>query len=175
MMNLTRTVAAICSATAIFSGFAQAQTPTDNRWIAQGPIAQAPADPGQADPKLQALQAAIDAKDTTAIFNLLSQTPRDQRGPMAALLLAAAQSLVATDRQFAASLAALAVISGGLTGVQQANAIAVIRTAPGGLAIVANLLSTSPTGGFGFSNVTTTALVNLVVTENQNQTQTSPN
>jgi len=35
--------------------------------------------------------------------------------------------------------------SGGLTGAQQNIAIAVIRNAPGGLAIVANLLSKSPT------------------------------
>ena len=54
-------------------------------------------------------------------------------------------------------------------------AIAVIRNAPAGLAIVANLVSTSLTGGFGFSTLTTLALVNLVVTENPNQTQASPN
>jgi len=136
-------------------------------------MAQAPID--QADPKMQALRAAIDSKATTAILNLLNQAPRDQRGPMAALLISAAQGLVVTDRQFAASLAALAFASGGLTGAQQNNAIAIIRNAPGGLAIVANLLSNSPTGGFGFSNVTTLALANLVVTENQNQTQASPN
>jgi len=137
-------------------------------------VAQAPT--GQTDAKTVALQAAIEAKDTTAISNLLVQTPRDQRGPMAALLLSTAQGPVITDKQFAASLAALAFASGGLTGAQQADAIAVIRNAPAGLAIVANLLSTAPTGGFGFPSVITVAgLFNLVVAENQNQTQASPN
>jgi hypothetical protein len=136
-------------------------------------LAQAPAD--QTDPKMQALQAAIASNDTTAIFNLLNQAPRDQRGPMAALLISAAQGLAFTDKQFAASLAALAFASGGLNGTQQNNAIAIIRNAPGGLAIVANLLSNSPTGGFGFANVTALAHVNLVVAENQNHTEASPN
>lgn len=173
MMVLLRPIATICTVAVVFAGAAYAQTLSpasgDSRLVAQAP----PVD--QTDPKMQALQAAIDSKDTTAIFNLLNQTPRDQRGPMAALLLSAAQNLVVSDKQFAASLAALAFASGGLTGAQQNIAIAVIRNAPGGLAIVANLLSNSPTGGFGFSNVTTLALVNLVVAENQNQTQASPN
>jgi hypothetical protein len=169
---LLRPIATICTVAVVFAGAAYAQTLSpssgDSRLVAQAPV-------DQTDPKMQALQAAIDSKDTTAIFNLLNQTPRDQRGPMAALLLSAAQNLVVSDKQFAASLAALAFASGGLTGAQQNIAIAVIRNAPGGLAIVANLLSNSPTGGFGFSNVTTLALVNLVVAENQNQTQASPN
>ena len=166
-----RSVATICIATVAFAGAVQAQTsgvsPRD-RLIAQAP-------PVQTDPKILALQAAIDSKDTSAIFNLINQTPRDQRGPMAALLLSSAQSLVVSDKQFAATLAAFAFASGGLTGAQANIAIAVIRSAPAGLAIVANLVSTSSTGGFGFANVDTIALANLVVTENQNQTQASPN
>jgi len=46
-----------------------------------------------------ALQTAIEAKDTIAIFNLLNQTSRDQRGPMAALLVAGLFNLVVTENQ----------------------------------------------------------------------------
>jgi hypothetical protein len=139
-MALLRPIATICTVAVVFAGAAYALTLSpssgDSRLVAQAPV-------DQTAPEMQALQAAIDSKDTTAIFNLLNQSPRD----------------------FA---------SGGLTGAQQNIAIAVIRNAPSGLAIVANLLSNSPTGGFRFSNVTTLALVNLVVAENQNQTQASP-
>ncbi len=165
---LLRPIATICTVAVVFAGAVYAQTLSpssgDSRLVAQAPV-------DQTDPKMQALQAAIDSKDTTAIFNLLNQMPRDQRGPMAAPLLSAAQNLVVSDKQFAASLAALAFAS----GAQQNLAIAVIRNAPAGLAIVANLLSNSPTAGFDFSNVTTLAIADLVVTENQNQTQASPN
>src|SRR3981189_3229591 len=61
---------------------------------------------------LQALQTAVDNKDATAIFNILNSVPRHQRAPLATLLLTAAQN--ATDKQFAATLAALALIRGGL-------------------------------------------------------------
>lgn len=175
MIRCTRSVATICIAMVAFAGIVHAQTsqvlPRGDRRVAQAPTGtQTP------DATMMALQSAIDFKDTTAIFNLLNHTPRDQRGPMAALLLSAAQGLVATDKQFAASLAALVFASGGLTGGQQLNAIAIIRNAPAGLAVVANLLSTAPTGGFGFPSViTVSGLFNLVVTENQNETQFSPN
>jgi hypothetical protein len=120
---------------------------------------------------LQGLQTAID----TAIFNILNSVPRDQRGPLATLLLTAAQN--ATDKQFAATLAALAFVSGGLTTAQTNSAITVVRYAPAGLAIVNTLLSTNLTGGFGFATTSTSGLLiaDLVVTENQNQTQASPN
>lgn len=122
-----------------------------------------------------ALQAAIAAKDVTAIANILSATPRDQRGPLATLLLSSAQSVQSADAQFAASLAALAFMSGGLTNAQQNTALAVIRSAPGGLALVSTVLSNNLTGGFGLSPAATTGFFNLIITENQNQTQSSPN
>ncbi len=105
-MAWLRPVARICIAAVVFVGAVLAQTlgtsASVGRLMAQTP-------PDQADPKLPALQVAIDSKDTTAIFNLLNQTPGDERSPLAALLLSAAQDLT----------------------------------------------SNSPTGGFGFSNVTT--------------------
>ena len=124
---------------------------------------------------LQALQTAVGNKDATAIFSILNSVPRDQRGPLATLLLTAAQN--ATDKQFAATLAAFAFVSGGLTTAQTSTAITVVRNAPAGLAIVNTLLSTNLTGGFGFTTTNTSGLLiaNLVVTENQNQTQASPN
>jgi hypothetical protein len=124
---------------------------------------------------LQVLQTAVDSKDSTAIFNILNSVPRDQRGPLATLLLTVAQN--AADKQFAATLAALAFVSGGLTTAQTNTAITVVRNAPSGLAIVDILLSTNSTGGFGFATTNTSGLLiaNLVVTENQNQTQVSPN
>jgi hypothetical protein len=124
---------------------------------------------------LQGLQTAVDNKDATAIINILNSVARDQRGPLATLLLTAAQN--ATDKQFAATLAALAFVSGGLTTAQTNTAIAVVRNAPAGLAIVNTLLSTNLTGGFGFATTNTSGLLiaDLVVTENQNQTQASPN
>jgi hypothetical protein len=125
--------------------------------------------------RLQALQAAVDSKNSTAIFNILNSVPRDQRGPLATLLLTAAQN--ATDKQLAATLAALAFVSGGLTTAQTNTATTVVRNAPAGLAIVNALLSTNLTGGFGFAATDTSGLLiaNLVVSENQNQTQASPN
>jgi hypothetical protein len=170
-MGWLRPAATICTAAVVFVGAAQAKT-LGPSWGDSRLTTQAPAD--QTVPKMQALQVAIDSKDTTAILNLLSRTARDQRKPIAALLLLAAHNLVVTDKQFAASPAALTFASGGLTGAQQNIAVAVIRNAPGGLAIVANLLSNSPTGGFGLSNVTMLALVDLVVAVNQNQAQASP-
>ena len=79
-----------------------------------------------------------------------------------------------TDKQFAATFAALAF---GLTTTQTKTAITVVRNAPSGLAIVDILLSTNSTGGFGFATTNTNGLLiaNLIVTENQNQTQVSPN
>jgi hypothetical protein len=132
--------------------------------------------PTQADmtATLQVLQTAVDNKDSTGIFNILNSVPRDQRGLPATLLLTDARNT--TDRQFAATLAALAFVSGGLATVPQTNtAITVVRNAPAGLAIVNTLLSTNATGGFGFATTNTNGLIiaNLVVTENQNQTQTS--
>jgi hypothetical protein len=123
---------------------------------------------------LQALQTAIDNKDATAVLDILNRTPKDQRGPLATMLLAAAQGLQGADNQFAATLAALAFVSGGLTNTQQNVAIAIVRSGPAGLAAVNTLLSTNLTGGFGFTNPIG-AGINLVVTENQNQTQGSPN
>jgi hypothetical protein len=148
--------------------------------LANGAQAQTPptgGTPPAADqtPALQALQAAIDAKDSQAIFSILNQTPRDQRGPLATLLLSAAQGLQATDKQFAATLAAMAFISGGLTPIQQNTAVAIVRDAPAGLAIVNTMLAANLTGGFGFTAVTTVGLFNLIITENQNQVQSSPN
>jgi hypothetical protein len=121
---------------------------------------------------LQVLQAVVDSKDSTAIFNILNSVPRDQRGPLATLLLTVAQN--ATDKQFAGTLAVLAF---GLTTAQTNTAITVVRNAPSGLAIVDMLLSTNLTGGFGFATTNTNSLLiaNLVATENQNQTQVSPN
>ena len=155
---------AVVLATLVLAGSAQAQT---------APTGTPPAT--DQNPVLQALQAAIDAKDATAIFNILNQTPRDQRGPLATLLLTAAQGLQGTDKQFAATLAAMAFVSGGLTPAQQNTAIAVARDAPAGLAIVNTLLSANLTGGFGFTALTTADLFNLIITENQNQVQSSPN
>jgi hypothetical protein len=124
---------------------------------------------------LQALQTAVDNKDATAIFNILNSVPRDQRAPLTTLLLTAAQN--ATDKQFGATLAALAFVSGGLTTAQANTAITVVRNAPAGLVIVNTLLSSNLTGGFGFATTNTSGflIANLVVTENQNQTQVSPN
>jgi hypothetical protein len=112
---------------------------------------------------LQVLQTAVDSKDSTAIFNILNSVPRDQRGPLATLLLTAARN--ATNKQFAATLAALAF---GLTTAQTNTAIAVVRNAPAGLAIVNDLLSSNLSGGFGFATTNTSGLLiaNLVVTEN---------
>src|SRR5882757_5295760 len=117
---------------------------------------------------LQVLQAAVASKDSTAIFNILNSVPRDQRGPLATLLLTAAQN--ATDKQFAGTLAVLAF---GLTTAQTNTAITVVRNAPSGLAIIDILLSTNSTGGFDLATTNTSGLLiaNLVVTENQNQTQ----
>jgi len=52
-----------------------------------------------------------------------------------------------------------------------------LRAALPGLAIVDTLLSTNVTGGFGFTTTNASGLLiaNLVVTENQNQTQASSN
>ena len=153
--------------TVALTGGVQAQTPLVG-----------PGSTGQVAPQavIDALQAAVDSKDATAIFNILNATPRDQRGPLAAYLLTAAQGLQVTDRQFAATLAALAFVSGGLTTAQQNAAITVVRNAPAGLAIVNNLLSTNVTGGFGFTTTNLSGLIQtLIVTENQNQTQASPN
>jgi hypothetical protein len=126
--------ATICTAAVLFAGQVQAQafgqSPIEGRLIAQTPAY-------PTDPKMQALQAASDSKDATAILNLLDQTPRNERVPMAGLLLPPAQNSTVSDKQFAASLAALAFASGGLTGAQQNSAIAVIRNAPSGPAIVA--------------------------------------
>ena len=131
---------------------------------------------GEAPATLAALQAAIDNKDSKAILNILNSTPKDQRGPLAALLLASAQQVASTDKQFAATLAGFAFLSGGLSTIQQNTALLIIRAAPGGLAIIANLQASAPTGGFGLTNVTTiTGLFNLIATENQNQTAVSPN
>ena len=69
----------------------------------------------------------------------------------------------------------MAFVSGGLTPAQQNTAIAVVRDAPAGLAIVNTLLSANLTGGFGFTALTTAGLFNLIITENQNQVQSSPN
>jgi hypothetical protein len=124
---------------------------------------------------LRAPQTAVDNRDSTAIFNILNSVPRDRRGPLATLLLTAAQN--ATDKQFAATFAALAFVSGAMTTVQANTAITVVRNAPAGLAIVNTLLSSHVTGGFGFATTNTSGflIANLVVTENQNQTQVSPN
>jgi hypothetical protein len=121
---------------------------------------------------LQVLRAVVDSKNSTAIFNILNSVPRDQRGPLATLLLTAAQN--ATDKQFAGTLAVLAF---GLMTAQTNTAITVVRNAPSGLAIVDILLSTNSTGGFGFAttNMSDLLIANLVVTKNQNQTQVSPN
>ena len=83
----------------------------------------------------------------------------------------------AGPQPFAATLAALAFVSGGLTTAQANTATTVVRNAPAGLAIVNALLSTNLTGGFGFAATDTSGLLiaNLVVSENQNQTQASPN
>jgi hypothetical protein len=160
-----------CIAAGMYLGVAQAQT-------LGGPPDRTAALIAQALPQatLDALQTAIDDKDTAAILNLLNSTPKDQRGPMATMLLAAAQGAQAVDSQFAATLAALAFMSGALTSAQLAMAIAVIRSAPGGLAIVNTLVSTNLTGGFGLTTNTAGLFnFNLVITENQNQTQGSPN
>jgi hypothetical protein len=109
-----------------------------------------------------AMQAAIDAKDVSGAFAILNSTPRDQRGALATMLLTAAQTN--GDKQFAASLAALAFLSGGLTTAQQNTAVAIVRSAPGGLAIVASLVSSSGTTTFGSTSI----LSNLVITENKN-------
>jgi hypothetical protein len=100
---------------------------------------------------LQALQTAVD-NNSTAIFNLLNSVPRDQRGPLANLLLTAGQNVQDTDKSFSAS-------------------------APSGPVIVNILLSSSVNGGFGFTTTGTSGflIANLVVTENQNQTQARPN
>jgi hypothetical protein len=65
----------------------------------------------------------------------------------------------------------------GTTPPTQVDMTATLRAAPAGLAIVNTLLSTNVPGGFGFATTNTSGLLiaNLVVTENQNQTQTSPN
>ena len=173
MTGFLRSAATICIATAVFAGVVEAQTSGISP-VTDCLLAQAPGD--QAGPRLQALQVAIDSKDTTAIGNLLSEQPRNQRGPTATLLLSAAQFLVATDKQFAATLAALAFVSGGLTPAQANNALVAIRNVPGGLTAVANLLSATPTGGFALANADTVAgLFNLIVAENKYQTQASPN
>jgi hypothetical protein len=54
---------------------------------------------------------------------------------------------------------------------------AMLRAALPGLAIVDTLLSTNVTDGFGFATTNASGLLiaNLVVTENQNQTQASSN
>jgi hypothetical protein len=99
---------------------------------------------------------------------LVAQPPTDQADAKMVALQVAIEAKDAT--------AALAFASGALTAAQQANAITVIRNAPAGFSIVANLLSGAPVGGFGFPSVTTVAgLFNLVVTENQNQTRANPN
>lgn len=159
--------AAIVVGTAALAGTVQAQTgPTGSGAIAQA----APPAAADSTPVMQALQAAITAKDTTAIFNLLNATPRDQRGAMATLLLQAAQT--SADKQFAATLASLAFISGGLTAGQQNAAITIVRNSPGGLAIVGALLANNTTGGFGFSTV---GIAALVTSENPNINSNVPN
>jgi hypothetical protein len=75
---------------------------------------------------LQALQTAVDNKDSTAIVNLLNSVPRDRQGPLATRLLTAAQNI---------TLAALAFVSGGMATAQTTAAIAVVRNAPSRLAV----------------------------------------
>lgn len=122
---------------------------------------------------IDALQAAIDSEDSIAILNIVSGTPMDELGPLAAYLLTAAQGSPVNDRQFAAILAALAFVSGSCMTAQQNASIVVVRNAPAGLVIVNNLLSTNLNGGFGFASANLTGLVlqSRIVAENQNQTQ----
>jgi hypothetical protein len=65
----------------------------------------------------------------------------------------------------------------GTTPTTQVDMMATLRAAPAGLPIVNTLLSSHVTGGFGFTTTNTNGLLiaNLVVTENQNQTQASSN
>ncbi len=91
-----RSVATICIATVAFDESVRAQA-SDVSQRSDRLVAQAPTD--QTDAKMVALQTAIEAKDTIAIFNLLNQTSRDQRGPMAALLVAGLFNLVVTENQ----------------------------------------------------------------------------
>jgi hypothetical protein len=158
-----------CIAAVAFASVVQAQTlrpaARDDLLVAQQP---------PSTPSLAALQTAINAKDAATILSIVDNTPKDQRGPLAALLLRSARDLRAADGQFAATLAALAYMSGGLSLAQQNAALIIIRDAPGGLAIVNTLVSNNLTGGFGLA-ITTAALFNLAITENPNQTQSSPN
>lgn len=71
-----------CIVAVTFVGVVHTRT-LDKSQRSQRLIARAPTD--QADLQMQAPQAVIDSKDATAIFNLLNQTLRDQRRPMAAL------------------------------------------------------------------------------------------
>jgi hypothetical protein len=108
---------------------------------------------------LQALQTAVDNKDSTAIFNILNSVPGDQRGPLSTLLLIAAQNVQDADEPFAATFVTLAYVSGGLTTAQTTIAIDVVRNAPSGLAIVNTLLSSNVTDGFGFGTTSTSGLL----------------
>ena len=119
----------------------------------------------QATSSAAAMQAAIDARDSNAIISILNATPRGQRGSLASMLLAAAQSSCNNqcDKQFAASLAALAFVSGGLTPAQQNVAIIIVRGMPAGLFIVERLLSNNLTGGFGFGPIP--AFSDLIIAE----------
>jgi hypothetical protein len=135
---------ALAVAVSLSSG-AQAQKRGDDpRYTPQGAITEPGALIAQTPPPaqdqaavLQALQAAIDTKDTTAIFNILNSTPKDQRGPLATLFLTAAQGLQAADKQFAGTLAALAC-SGEAPAQQTSRLLSSERA--GGLAIANTLV-----------------------------------